>query len=434
MKSQQKSPIEKDLVVIGTGMAGMAAALFAAQEGIDTAQVGIMGQINFASGLIDLMGIYPVSENRTWSDPWAAIACLTEAEPNHPYNKMTPGQIDTALRRVLKFLDGAGLGYHHESGINQLVVTPVGTLKITYAAPQSMVAGIKALTQKAPCLIIDFKGLKGFSAGQIAGRLNDKWPQLRTARITIPNTKGELYTEHIARSLESERNRRALADTIMPHLGDEKVMGLPAVLGIHQTRRIIADLNRWLGADIFEIPTMLPAITGLRLRETFESGLRALGIQSFYQHKVKNIRKRSDGSWLLAVGEGDDQQEIGTKTVILASGRFLGNGLHADRNRIRETIFNLPVKQPADRSMWHQKDLLDLKGHPINRCGLISDRHFRPTGKDRKPVHRNLFAAGSILADQDWVRQKCGSGLAIATAFGAVAGVKKLMRDQTFGE
>ena len=29
-------------------------------------------------------------------------------------------------------------------------------------------------------------------------------------------------------------------------------------------------------------------------------------------------------------------------------------------------------------------------------------------------------AAGAILAHQDWVRRKCGSGLAIATAYGAV--------------
>jgi glycerol-3-phosphate dehydrogenase subunit B len=34
-----------------------------------------------------------------------------------------------------------------------------------------------------------------------------------------------------------------------------------------------------------------------------------------------------------------------------------------------------------------------------------------------------LFAAGSILAHQDWMRMKCGSGLAIATAYAAVEGV-----------
>jgi len=33
---------------------------------------------------------------------------------------------------------------------------------------------------------------------------------------------------------------------------------------------------------------------------------------------------------------------------------------------------------------------------------------------------KNLFAAGIILAHQDWTRMKCGSGLSIATAYGAV--------------
>jgi glycerol-3-phosphate dehydrogenase subunit B len=167
---------------------------------------------------------------------------------------------------------------------------------------------------------------------------------------------------------------------------------------------------------------MLPAVTGLRLRESFESGLRTLGVQFFHQHKVEAVSRRSDGSWLLTVGDGDGKNHLGAKCVILASGRFLGNGLYADRTRIRETIFDLPVRQPAGRSHWHRKDLLHLKGHPVNRAGLATDMHFRPAGSSGMPLHDNLFAAGSILADQDWMRQKCGSGLAIATAFGAVRG------------
>jgi glycerol-3-phosphate dehydrogenase subunit B len=35
-------------------------------------------------------------------------------------------------------------------------------------------------------------------------------------------------------------------------------------------------------------------------------------------------------------------------------------------------------------------------------------------------VYENLFAAGAILAHQDWIRSKSGTGLAVATAFGAV--------------
>jgi glycerol-3-phosphate dehydrogenase subunit B len=81
----------------------------------------------------------------------------------------------------------------------------------------------------------------------------------------------------------------------------------------------------------------------------------------------------------------------------------------------------LPVVQPASRTDWHEKDLLHHSGHAINRAGLAVDDTFRPLDRSGKPPYASLFAAGSILAYQDWIRQKCGSGLAIATAWGAVS-------------
>jgi glycerol-3-phosphate dehydrogenase subunit B len=36
-------------------------------------------------------------------------------------------------------------------------------------------------------------------------------------------------------------------------------------------------------------------------------------------------------------------------------------------------------------------------------------------------VYENLYAAGSILAHQDWIRTKSGTGLAVATAYGAIS-------------
>ncbi|MBW1945451.1 MAG: FAD-binding protein, partial [Deltaproteobacteria bacterium] len=41
-------PLKCDLLVIGRGMAGMAAALFAANRGLSTVQVGMTGEIVFA--------------------------------------------------------------------------------------------------------------------------------------------------------------------------------------------------------------------------------------------------------------------------------------------------------------------------------------------------------------------------------------------------
>jgi len=106
--------------------------------------------------------------------------------------------------------------------------------------------------------------------------------------------------------------------------------------------------------------------------------------------------------------------------LLLATGRFLGKGLVADRQGIRETLMDLPVVQPVDRSGWHKEAFLAPQGHAINLTGLAVDDRFRPVNRKGRVVFSNLYAAGSILAHQDWMRTKSGTGLAVATAFGAI--------------
>ena len=108
------------------------------------------------------------------------------------------------------------------------------------------------------------------------------------------------------------------------------------------------------------------------------------------------------------------------ENVLLATGRFLGKGLVAERQGIREALLDLPVRQPENRSHWHRKRFLDPRGHAINLAGIEVDDQFRPVNPDGQVLDANLHAAGSILAHQDWIRTKSGTGLAVATAFGAV--------------
>jgi glycerol-3-phosphate dehydrogenase subunit B len=61
----------------------------------------------------------------------------------------------------------------------------------------------------------------------------------------------------------------------------------------------------------------------------------------------------------------------------------------------------------------------------VNQAGLETDPIFRPLDASGRPAHPRLFAAGSILAHQDWMRMKCGSGLAMATAYAAVEGAAR---------
>jgi len=148
-----------------------------------------------------------------------------------------------------------------------------------------------------------------------------------------------------------------------------------------------------------------------------------LGIQTYYHHTVHTIRREKEGAFRLEVGRSSPEICILADKVLLTTGRFLGKGLTAERKGIRESLLDLPVLQPENRSRWHRESFLDPKGHAINLAGLEVDNLFRPVGKAIQPVYENLFAAGSILAHQDWIRTKSGTGLAVATAFGAVEAI-----------
>lgn len=409
-----------DVIIIGTGMSGMAAALFAARCGLDTALVGQTGELGFASGLLDLLGVHPVNGGAVVADPWQGIAALQRDAPQHPYARMRIADIREAFRLVLDFLKAGGYPYTAGPHSNQTVLTPVGTLKTTYAVPHTMAHGPAALANRTPCLLVDIDGLKGYSARQIAACLADRWPGLRPVRISFPEARGELFTEHMARALDAAPVRAKLVTAIQPHLGNAVTVGLPAVLGMYRTVAAMDDLQRGLGVPVFEIPTMLPAVGGLRLWELFALRLPELGIRSFFQQQAMSAHRMPDGCWRFVVAGSAGEHSITARCVVVCTGRFFGKGLHADRQGIRETLFGLPVVQPSHRAEWHHKDLLHPDGHPINRAGVAVDADFRPLDGQGHPVASNLFAAGTILAHQDWVRQKCGSGLAIATAYGAV--------------
>ncbi len=416
-----------DLLIIGTGMAGMAAALFAARRGIDAVQVGLTGEIGFASGLMDLLGVHPVESGRPVDDPWEGIARLCRDEPRHPYARVDEVTIRKAIETVLAFLAESDYPHVALDRSNQMVVTPVGTMKRTYAVPHTMQHGPAAFTDREACLLIDFNGLKGFSARQIASSLEGRWPDIRPLRVDFPGGGDELYVEHAARALDAPSVREKLIAAVRPRVGDAVAVGFPALLGMYRTLEVMEALQQGLGVPVFEIPTMVPGVTGLRLREIFEQRLPAMGIRPFFQQKVNAAQRLPDGHWRFGVGSGGVDAHITARAAIVCSGRFFGKGLYADRMGIRETIFDLPVAQPEDRSHWHHKDLMHPEGHPINRAGINVDAQFRPVDGHGQTIYSNLFAAGSILAHQDWIRQKCGSGLAIATTYGAVQSCARML-------
>ena len=414
--------LDCDVAVVGAGMAGMAAALFAAGRGLRTVQVGNAGGLLFSSGLLDLMAVHPIAERRVWDDPWAAIEAVVADEPGHPYARVDRASIEEAFALFLSALAEAGLPYAPPDGANREVLSSLGTTKRTWAVPLSMMAGVDGLRERPPGLIVAIRGLRELSARQVVETLSRRWPGLRAVQVALPRTAhaSEVYAAHVARALELAESREAFAELLRPHLGDARVLGLPAVLGIRRVEAVREHLERLPSLRVFEIPTMPTSVPGLRLKEGLETVLSARGVRRVFRGVVTEAGFRGDGGFELVVGAGPDEERIRARGVVLATGRFTGRGLVAERTGIREAVFGLPVRQPASRGAWHRADFLDPAGHPVNRAGLEVDAGFRPLGTDGRPAAPALYAVGSLLAHQDWMRMKCGAGLAIATAYAAV--------------
>jgi len=406
------------LAVIGTGLAGFAASVFALERGIATAQVGNTGAVAYTSGYFDLLG---VGSGNIHDDPWAGLEALRRDEPGHPLSRISDQDIGAAFRRFTEALSEMGVGYSQPGDRNLMALLPSGVVKPTLCVPRTMLSGIEAFKRRARALIVDFVGVQGFSAREMTATLGASWPQVMAATLGFPDMESgaQVYPEVMARALEVEANRERLAERIKAQLGDADYVGLPAILGVHVPDVVHAEMERLIGVPIFEIPTMPPSVPGIRLREMFERSLPAKGLTLVPQHKVKRLAFEAKGV-ILNLEDSFGDVEIEAQAAILATGRFLSGGLAADYDKVRETLVGLSVSQPDSRADWHRQHYFSPRGHPINRAGIEVDGHFRPLEATGKPADERLFAAGTLLAHQDWVRQRCGAGVAIASAYMAV--------------
>ncbi len=416
MKRQTRR-ITTQLAVIGTGLAGFAASIFALKRGLDVAQFGHTGAIAYTTGYLDLLGVH---DQQVLDDPWAGLDILRREQPQHPLGFLSNPDIRTAFDHFTTSLSEMGIGYSSPGNRNLSALLPYGVTKPTLSIPNTMVPGIEARQSGAKTLIVDFEGLQGFSAREFQVNFGASWPGLETARLSFPDMEDrQIFPEVMARSLETRETQEKLASLLHPVLNGAEYVGLPAILGMHAPDATLAKMERLIGAKLFEIPTIPPAIPGIRLREMFERELPALGLKLEPQLKVSNVAFHESGATLFLRGAMEDL-EVEAQALILATGRFLSGGLGSDRNQLVETLLGLPISQPEKRENWYRQDYLDPRGHPINRAGVEIDKLFRPIGPGSKPFDERLFASGAILAHQDWARQRCGAGIAIASAYGAV--------------
>ena len=79
---------------------------------------------------------------------------------------------------------------------------------------------------------------------------------------------------------------------------------------------------------------------------------------------------------------------------VIATGKFLGQGLVTDMDRVYEPLLGLDVNYDPDRSRWFDADF--AAPQPFLRFGVATDASQRPSIGGR--TVENLYACGELLA------------------------------------
>jgi len=417
MKDRQD--ITCDLVIIGAGFAGMVAAARASSLGLQTVQVGSSSNLFLISGLLDLLGVYPIASGHALKTHTKGLERLGADMPEHPYSKITYQTIMDSFNFLKSFLKSAGLSYRSDRNENCFALTAAGTFKPSFMVPETFSKGCTIQQEAKRLLFIDFKGLREFSAKQLVSVTHDTCLETAALTIDIPGLAGSLNPNQLANLFEDTQFVKHLAEKILPFSQQTDLVGLPAVCGLSNSLETIRMLEKLTGLGCFEIPGLPPSIPGLRLKNAFEKQLSQQNVIFLSNSKITAHAVEGHQFVLTATNQNMNIQ-IKAKGVILATGRFFGGGLHAGREGVCETLFGLPVYQPEQRSQWHHLNFFNLKGHSINTAGLETDGVFRPLDRNIRPAFDTLYAVGSILAHNDWIRLKSGSGVSCVTAYTAV--------------
>ena len=150
--------------------------------------------------------------------------------------------------------------------------------------------------------------------------------------------------EHLASSLILPANREKLAERLRREINGAEVIGLPAVLGLFKSSAVVRELQERIGVPLFEMPTLPPSVPGLRLQEALERKAAEKGTYHLFRHRVGKAEPGKEGGFKVPIlRDGETIRTVSSGAVILASGRFLGGGLQADRKIVREPLFGLPV-------------------------------------------------------------------------------------------
>jgi glycerol-3-phosphate dehydrogenase subunit B len=232
----------------------------------------------------------------------------------------------------------------------------------------------------------------------------------------------------IARHMDHSDSIKQIAQLLKPQV--EQIgathLALPPVMGIEKANDNIKQLESELGVKCFELLSMPPSIPGVRLQRALDRMLVSSGGRLLIGYEATSAKHDDKRINSVNLQSSQRQIRIQSKSVILATGKFIGGGIKGDERGFREPIFNLI---PVTEEFYSAASAIPLRhtskfafttgGQPFLASGLSIDFTLRPIDKDGAPAFENLFSAGSVIAGYNYSAEKSGLGVSLVTGYTA---------------
>jgi glycerol-3-phosphate dehydrogenase subunit B len=186
-----------DLLVIGAGLAGLSAALAAAEAGLRVHVIAKgLGVTHWHAGTIDVLGYLP-GDASPLAEP---LAQLDNLPAQHPYRQLGATTVVNALRWFHAFTQEIGLPYGpaQDTIRNTLLPSPVGAPRPTALAPHAQLTG--DLQSTSPMVIVGLQGWRDFYPALMAANLTKLGQPARAAFIPVDTltNRRDFNTVHLA--------------------------------------------------------------------------------------------------------------------------------------------------------------------------------------------------------------------------------------------
>lgn len=411
-----------DVVVIGAGLAGLSCAAELAESGarVFVAAKG-MATTHWTHGGLE------VAAPAGASTPRVGIRVLA-AVPDHPYARLH-AHVEDAVVGHLARLARAGLPMSGSLDATLVPIpTAIGALRRAAILPAAQAAALDPWGDDG-LLLVGMGGYRDAWAGYAARNLaRAAWPdgprEVDAVEVELPGLDRlqNLNARSLAHLFDDPHWRGGVLRVIggaIP-VGAWRI-GLPAVLGISSHGRLLDEAEETIGHRVIEIPSLPPSVPGMRLFEALRAAILAAGGRIQVGFDVVDVERRGRRIVAIHTEAASRTLRLAADEFVLATGGIGGEGIRARPDgELVERVFGLEVTAPP-REEWFSDD--PLTAHPLEALGIRTDDALHPLDAAGTVALENVRVIGSALAGMHYLEERCGDGVALASAHAVARGL-----------